>query len=217
MEIGADTVNEVASGSSGPKRTVLVLVGVAAIMAATSAIQLMRVSQDADKAEVRVSRLQSEAHTRYATSASLRSLITRLDVELAHLEFDIGVKRSGSPSDRWIAAAEWRAHEHLTPVVEELEDLPTNPALSPFLQRVISSDLDDNKAALDSIPIAMAKADAYSNDERIAAQSLFALTLAIALLALSGIASSRRARRLTLGVASTALLLSAVLVSTTVF
>jgi hypothetical protein len=55
------------------------------------------------------------------------------------------------------------------------------------------------------------------SDERIAAQGLFALTLAVALLALSGIAASRRAGRLTLGVASAALLVSAVLVSTTVF
>jgi hypothetical protein len=217
MEIGADTVNDVSSGSSGPKRTILVLVGVAAILAATSAIQLMRVSQDADKAEVRVSRLQSETDTRDTTSTSLRALILRLQQDLARLEFDVEVKRSGSLSDQWIAAAEARVHERLTPVVQGLEDLPTSPALSPFLRSVISLDLDDIEAALASIPIAMAEADSYSSDERIAAQSLFALTLAVALLALSGIAASRRAGRLTLGVASAALLVSAVLVSTTVF
>ena len=213
MELNADTVEDVATGSSRLKRIVLILIGLVSIMAAVSAIQLTVVSQRADRAEMHASRLVSEEHAQYATSRSLESLSLRIQAENRRLLDDVAVRRRGTPSDRWIAAAEWRAYQRLMPIVEELADLPSDPALPPFLQNFVSFDSDEQTAALASVGDAMAQADSYSNSERVAAESLFALAIGVALLAFSGIVAHRGAALLTLGVASAALLMCGLLVA----
>jgi hypothetical protein len=62
----------------------------------------------------------------------------------------------------------------------------------------------------------METADSYSSSERIAALSLFVLAIGVALLAFSGIIGGRGASRLTLGVASLALMTCGILMTTNI-
>jgi len=218
MELGLDAIDEIASSNSGLKKVVMVLIGVAGIMAALAAVQLMIVSQRSDKAEVNVSRLISRQHLHYNTSFALASLSTQIRIDYLNLAEDRLVRSHGDISDRWIAGAEGIVFQKLTPIIEEVNSLPSDPALEsfPFLQRALASDLDDTNRFVISVRRAMDTADSYSSSERIAALSLFVLAIGVALLAFSGIIGGRGASRLTLGVASLALMTCGILMTTNI-
>jgi hypothetical protein len=208
MELGLDTIDEVAASKSGLKKVVMVLIGVAGIMAALAAVQLMIVSHRSARAEVNVSRVISQQGLRYNASFALDSLNTQIRIDQLALGEDMAVRIHGDMSDRWIAGAENLVFQKLSSIIEEVDNLPSNPALEPFpvLQRALASDVDDTYRLTASVSRAMATADSYSSSERMAALSLFVLAIGVALLAFSGIVGGRGASRLTLGVASLALM-----------